>query len=526
MKALFYFLACALSMPILASSNSNTPVPPLQVGPQLSATSSLVTAQFQTNITSMSINQNGTKELSKPGHYYLSDNCAFSPVTGAAQDDTMVFYITSSNVTLDLNRKMLTQANNTLNVTAIVIAPGVSHVTITNGFIKHFSGLGIAIQEGCSHITLENLHISDCAMGGIEAVGSFDTPIKNFKMINVLSSNHTGDTAAFGGDNTYDAYAATLEYVDNAQLHSCGFNHCSSADGASIALIMTFCKNASVINSQAMLNESSTDAVGMFFILCDTLTLFNCTSTQNKSNTGNVFGFYIMGCSNSKMYNCFAESNQAELKSYGFAFVGFLSDNEDFPGYFGSNHNNIQHCQSSYNIASSGSSYGFYSAGNTGNNFLQCVAQGNLSGTDDETYAAGFFAEGLVAGTLHDESFLTIENCLSKAHFSQNGTGGGIIIDEVVNAYINNNWVINNTGTAQCYGVADLSLTQTRALIVNNKAYGNGGDTGNNFFATHIESNAQIPVIYAATGDFRALHSASPYTNIAWDDLPTGGALG
>ena len=515
MKALFFFLTCVTSN-LLWSSNSTSPMPPLQVGPQLSAASSLVTAQFQTNITSMSINQNGTKELSKPGHYYLSDNCAFSPISTDAQDDTTVFYITSSNVTLDLNKKMLTQANNTLDVTAIVIAAGVSHVTITNGFIKHFSGLGITIQEGCSHITLENMHISDCALGGIQAVGSVGNPIKNLKMINVLSSNHTGENSAFGGSSSYNVFATNLEYVDNAQIHSCGFNHCSSQNNTTEAFIMTHCKNASIINSQSMLNQAQARTIGMGFFLCDTLTVFNSTSTQNKSLTDDVFGFTMVGCSNCKIYNCFAESNQAALSSYGFAFLGTLEDD----AYYGTNHNSIQHCQSAYNTAEAVNSYGFYSAGNTGNNFLYCVAQGNLSGTDNETFAAGFFAEGLVAGIYREESFLTIENCMSKAHYAQNGIGGGIIIDEVLNAYINNNWVINNTGNEMCYGIADLSTNQTRALIINNKAYGNGQDDGMNFFATHIESNAQVPVISAATGDFRALYSAAPYTNIEWKDLP------
>lgn len=497
--------------------------PPTKVGPQPSfASQNLATSQFQTNISHIDVNQNGTKTISKPGQYYLSSDLAFHPIKN--QTSSIIFHITTHNVTLDLNNKMVSQAtgNNTLNMVAIKIDPNLHNITIRNGSIGNLSGQGITIGEGCSNITLHSLHITRCTQGSIVATGTTDSPIKTCNIYNSFLSHNNGNPSSYGDAvNTYDALGAKLSFVQHFLIDSCGFtnNETDTIDPA-YGLYLDQCVSGTITNCSFTLNKAKEEAYGLFAQRCKMLEIFSCKFIGNQSIDEEAYGIALYGSNNNRIYRCEALGNQGKKDTFGFWAQGFevtiLVSGVPVTTYYGAHHNSFVECESLENTSVEEDAFGFYSSGNKANAFVHSLAQGNTSGTNASTTAAGICVANITIGaTTYAESLFSVDHCYIKGNIAPNGTGAGILITAAENGHIDSNWILNNTGGDASYGIID-QTTDSSTLIMNNFAFGHT----KNYSANYSESNADIPVASASIGDFRPLNVATAFSNLEWRETP------
>lgn len=526
-KYLILSLAALITIPVAAvkrgPSIGSGYNPPVKVGPSPSiASANLATSQFQTNLSHVDSNQNGTKIISKPGQYYVSGDIQFNPIKNPTS--STIYHITTSNVVLDLNGGMISQgsSNTTLDMVGVKIDPNVHHVTIRNGTIHHLSGVGISIGSGSSNIKLQNLHITDCVQGSVLGSGTEESPIKSLEMFNLFLSHNTGDPSVYGDDtNTYDAQGAKLSYVEHFTIDSCGFsNNQTTNNDQAYGLYLEHCVGGSISSCNFALNKSTDEAYGLFAQQCQALEIYGSKFVGNNSSDEEGYGLALRGSSNNRVYRCEALGNEGKNDVFGFWAQGFTTTvvvgEVPITTYYGSHHNSFVECESIENKASSGNAYGFYSAGSTSNAFIHSLSQGNQSGTSASTIAAGIYVTELtLSSTTYKETLFSIDHCYIKGNYAQNGMGAGIIIAQCENGHVDSNWVLNNTGSTSSYGIIDQS-TDSSTLIMNNYAYGHT----KNYSANYSESNADIPVASASIGDFRPLNVATAFSNLEWRETP------
>jgi hypothetical protein len=468
-------------------------------------------SQFSTAISYVDVNNSGST-ISKSGNYYLTGNVSFYPVNTPTL--ATIIHITQSNVTLNLNETIISQASNnsTLNLNAIVIDPGLHHITIFNGTISGISGIGVVIGDGCSDIAIQNMQMTNCVQGGLVATGTSNDPILSLKLENLALSRNNGDPSIYGDNiNTYNPIGASLTYTQHFEINSCQCvaNQTTTNDNA-YGLYLEQCSNGIIIDSLFSGNESNNAAYGVYAQQCIALEIGNSKFSNNVSLTYNAYGCALFGSSNNKIYKSQALSNIGQSLTYGFSLQGI----EIASTYYGSNYNSILECNSSANYTNLGDSYGYFSSGNIGNNFVQSTSQGNQSGTQSDSLAAGFYAQRLTEySTDYDETLTVFKQCLSKANYAKdsNGIGAGILIRNVGKAHIENNWVLSNTGGLLSYGIVDLS-DASDTLIMSNYAFGHT----TNYLATYEDPNARIPVISGTVGDFSTIANATPFINFEW----------
>ena len=488
------------------------------VGPRhATATQNLATSQFQTNISKSKVNVDGTYSIEKPGQYYLSKNLIFDPVNNT--DHNVVFHIKANNVILDLNSNLVEQSadNTTLDMIAIKIDPNLHHITIRNGIINHVSGIGIFISEGCSNVTVNQMHISDCVQGGLISAGTEENHVKNVTVVETLFNFCNGDPTVYGDTtNTYDAMGAKLDYTDQFMIQSCGFhNNETTNNDQSYGLLVRNCLHGTVYSSSFLSNKAVEEAYGIMMQESSTIELHSCHISDTQSSQEEAYGCALFGTNNCKIYRTEILGTKAKKDCFGFWMQGIELEG---PAYFGSHFNSFMECESSENNSTDSNCYGFFSSGNENISFLQCTAQANKSGTTASSISAGFYLARLTEyDTDYHETLASIEHCYSKGNVASDSTGigGGIVMQDVETCHIDSNWTINNTGSGNSYGVADLSSTST-SLIMNNYAFGHT----KNYSATYGESNADMPVASGSIGDFRPLNVATVFSNLEWIDTP------
>jgi hypothetical protein len=513
---------------------------------------SLVTPEFQTSISHLDLNTNGTKNITKSGYYYLSNDLKFHPTNNfylaehgpitneyiVDDEDTQleltpIFYISTSNVTLNLNGKTISQSinNETAHVCAIMIAPNVSNVVIHNGAINELSGVGIIISEGCCNITIDNMQIAQCAQGGIMALGNNESTasyIQTLCITNTAVSNCDGtDLNWFELEdaNVYDALGVCVQYAQNAYISQCAFtnNEQTTALGKhAFGLKMIGCQSSLVNNCVCNLNfadQENSNAYGMYLFGCDTIEINTCNCNNNESLQGNCSGILLSESSQNRVYQCRTIRNQAlNGTACGIEVTGNFYFNGEVIQYHPANYNSIISCQSANNTGQT--TYGFLSWGTTGTNFIQCLSQAN-GHVDDTTHCYGiaaitktqeFEVEGreYPLGAIVPEGFTIIEQCTCQQNFGES-TSGIYIFGKSM--HVHDNWIVNNRKDGySSYGLYDQTNPST-SLIHNNYAFGH---SQNYRVLYDEESNQDLPLSSASPGDFGALGVANPYANIEW----------
>lgn len=324
MKKIFLALFCAVTTSINFASSVQPfkrPKPPLTIR-------TLTTSNFQTSISPLELNTVGTKTISTPGDYYLTDDIDFHPTT--APTAPIAIHITTSNVTLDLNSKQLSQAttNTTSLVQAIVIDPGLTNIFIHNGSIHNFSGAGIIVGENCKNVTLYKVSVTQCCLGGIYIgynpfnTGTYATVFDGQEQIRVTDPANprttstsdillesvyvSGTTGYFSGTTTTYAHAIGIQIADVKNFQC-----------------LNTISNTNQYSAPTVIKNSTTNPGGYYvatrsgYMGCGINVIRSKNGYFEQSECSNstgwaAYGYLIENCTCIDFQNCFANVNHGE----------------------------------------------------------------------------------------------------------------------------------------------------------------------------------------------------------------------
>jgi hypothetical protein len=381
--------------------------------------SGLATAQFTTPISPSTINNNGTQKITRPGYYFLTDDVQFYPKQLWSpykpeinwQNQTTpktILYITTDNIILDLNQKTITQnasfspnpqnpfANKAFqepNLVAIYIADGVKNVVIKNGTINTVSGCGILIGANCKNITIDNVSIINCAMGGIIAgynpfdpatynsvynamtliqhQSPYSCPLNSTQGITISHCSITGSTG-------YYTYTDTENTEQFLYSHAVGI-HLVDCKDIQISNVLcnqhqysapTNIKNAQELTgSYYDLSREGYNGYGIMMVRCHNAIIDNTDTSYNSGWAG--YGCFLLDSTACTFTHCFARHNQG------------LADPVRFAQYF------TDETAMSWENRMLGRAAGYFCADTSGCTFEHCKATYN-KGTRD---AAGFWTK-------------------------------------------------------------------------------------------------------------------------------------
>lgn len=393
--------------------------------------------------------------IDAPGFYAYAGDVQFkSQMPG----DNGVF-ITASNVIFDMGGHTIGQNSSNMfsGFDAIVIAPGLTNITIKNGTITNVTGCGIYVSDGCSEIYTDNLLVYACQETGI----LFDGSSSGTGIMNGTISNTT-ITSCTGVDGN-PAYGLRLIETNNVIISDCIFSGndavlTNSGYGASIES----CRNCEFINCRFNANGGDQFGVGISLLNSEDCALTGCSAIDNISH-----------------------SSLISSTACGFLFNSSYSTA-------------CSNCKAIDNSNTNASSIGFFASDGSGNSFVDCVAQNHEGAT-----AIGF----LLAGSEENDSILNSQSGPNTASFDD-GVSYGILIDGPQMCSLSGNVFSTNVG-AQGYGFVDTTIN-TDNYTASNLSYAN---TTTGYLV--VRTSGSFPVVYASVGDFSSISDVSKYLNIA-----------
>jgi hypothetical protein len=298
-----------------------------------------------------------TFTISQPGFYVFGENIVFSPV-GSGQP---AIEITSDNVTIDMCGKILSQGNAVTGVNGFRIVGGAAgtprtNVTIMNGGISGFTRAGVVVgtnpttaaNTAAQLITLKNLGVVNCALRGIEFIGTSAAPItKSIVESCLITLCCTGASA----DN-----ALRLEFTQCINVNNCeisnngttsinfiGMNILSSTqidvnfvdiECNTVQSFTGFSVNASndcLLSSCRVVTNSSVNALTGFVIQGGISVagniLTSCLTANNQSTNGPLAAFELLPLvTRNIVQSCKASNNSTTNSGSAARCIGFSFD--------------------------------------------------------------------------------------------------------------------------------------------------------------------------------------------------------
>jgi len=427
---------------------------------------------------------NAAYTINQPGIYYLEDYVNAAPEI----DNLSLIYINSSNVKLNLNSLVITQASNqhAKNLNIIEIAPNVDNVNITNGVLQNINGTGLKSNLNVSNLYISNLVIDKLTNLGIYLNNSRNVVLSQLSITNCDGSNPNSSDGAVSGK---------LQNCSNVRISNSYFNSNIAHDlntGAT-GLLVDNCNSLKIENCSSIQNQGKYAYGFVFRNNSNACTINNCSVSGCQSNNGRAVGFLFDNSSSSSLADCISESNQSVGGNCsGFSFDGqtgyyfsaklknlniikctsknnrALGTANDAFGFSGNLLDSaiFRSCKSISNSASDGNAYGFYSGAGINNYFESCLAQDNISGLNTNSIVSGF-------ALLNGEKNSSIKESTSVNNFSSSGEAYGISLgyDTDTNTHVNNiiykNYIANNKGGSKQYGYRDFASVTTTNLIAN-----------------------------------------------------------
>lgn len=250
-------------------------IQPLAVAPAPSTPSS--PEVIEQSITPASIGTHG-QTLHSEGCYQITNSVSYNGTTCALT-------IAASNITIDFNGQTLLYSG-PLNATVhgIIINPGVSNVTIRNGTIMGFPGVGIlspgTSQQPVNHLTLETMKIISCYQGIILCTTN------NTALINCIT---TGNMNPLG--KTHGIKCATCTGIT---IQQCMSNNNTSPTCSCYGFFLTQCKTTALSYCSASGNEGAEETAGIYFEnMLRNNCIQSCTCNGNSSTTGESYGMLL-----------------------------------------------------------------------------------------------------------------------------------------------------------------------------------------------------------------------------------------
>jgi len=226
--------------------------------------------------------------ITEAGVYTVCENIIFSP----GSTNLAAITISSSDVTLNMNSRTISQGNATAGTYGIEIAASSSNVSINDGAIRNTIGDGIIVGISSTSIAISDITVDGGSDHGIHFTGpgSSDIRIENV----VLTDN---------GTNGLNIDAATDVQVKNSVF----------TDNSSNGFILTAATGVLIDNSTFMNNGTN----GLRSTASDDIIVKNSVFTDN-SDDGAAFSIVNRIC----VTDSIASSNA----THGFEFSGSSSN--------------------------------------------------------------------------------------------------------------------------------------------------------------------------------------------------------
>lgn len=450
--------------------------------------------------TDIKNNQTTMFTIQQAGRYYVENDIIVTP----SNNNSTIIVINASDVVLDLNGMVISQAHNNTatNLDAILVNTNVSNVLIMNGSINSISGIGIKGNSGVNNLVLTNVKVNACGNYGANFSLANNLLITNCSFTNCDASGATPSDGASG---------AYLSGCKDITIKNSNFSHNQSVSASlsGIGLNLINCVDARVENSVSSANKGAS-GIGFRATSSTTgVTFKNCIANYNEADadSGIAAGYLLNSAHANEFIKCKAAHNRRNSGTGSSAF-GFQLES--------CNYNVFSKCEAKFNNASGGTGNctGFLSNGGKGNLFKRSLATGNVAGNSSSSIGAGFVLSNA-------ENSSTIEACKAMHNDGGTGEGYGILADgtqltysgsnaRTVNCLISKNILLGNTGTAKAYGYRDSisAATGSANLLISNVSYGHGtvGTLSSSSNLT-ITNNMNFAFQFT-TGDLAADYSA------------------
>lgn len=357
-----------------------------------------------------------------PGEYEFGNDIYVAPEIA---DDAIVI-ITVSNVSLNLENIILSQVNNVPGLVGILVLPGLQNIQIIGGNFLGLTGNAIIIGDGCTNVSLSSIYSDECNAGGILLDGS----ITGTGIIGAVINNCT--VVSSTGVNGTPAYGIQINAGQTIGVTNCICNaNDAGITSSGYGFMVNSSSNCAFDNCSASSNGGDAQVAGIYISQSDNCQVNNFYSFENIargfSPTSTVFGIFLDQCNKTIIDSC---------KSIENVNIGLSGD---------------------------GVAIGIGSSSGTNNMFSQCLSQTNTGGS----LSAGFF--------LTNETQSSIYKCGANENLATTGTAYGIYLAGTNNnqCYLRKNFINNNSGAVNDFGIADESTASTN-VVISNYAFNNG----------------------------------------------------
>ncbi len=259
--------------------------------------------------------------ITSPGLYVLTDDVSYTTAGGTA------ITIGSSDVTLDLNGKTIINSGAGVE-NGVALSTTLTNITIKNGTLRIFDGVGVNIAAGSSDIVLEDVTVIGLNITtgtAFNFAGTSGSALRAsgiiMKNCNASSCLHGMDATATDGirmiSSTFNRNGTRGIFVTDCQawdLDDCQSSFNSSAtEGIGIIAVDSTCWSFS--NSDFSYNTAGTGiGRGITFQLGSLATagghtLKNCTFCRNSSTSSTAIGLDLQSTNSSAIKNCGANGN-------------------------------------------------------------------------------------------------------------------------------------------------------------------------------------------------------------------------
>ncbi len=237
--------------------------------------------------------------ITQPGIYCLTEN-----VSGSAT----LITIASSNVTVDLRGHTLSTSSGN----GVVINAGKEQVTVRNGSISAFAGVGVSLVSTGTQIAIQDIFAYQCDIGF--NVGSNCATVQFINCTAQGSDIYGFSEAPSSGSHLhyYERCSATGSGGNGFNLGYAGpltANNCLSSKNGSNGFGFSTTNILKINNCSALQNNQS----GFSLNAVSDATILQCTAAQNGSSLTESIGsgFYILNSDATTCMSCIALDNYA-----------------------------------------------------------------------------------------------------------------------------------------------------------------------------------------------------------------------
>ena len=413
-----------------------------------------------------------------------------------------IIQITVSNVIVDFQNHNFSQDPSSLAFTglsAIVVSPNLSNITLKNATIANITGTGIIIGAGCSQITIENITTLSCDLCAIDLEGVAGNQISNSEISNCLISSCCQGSA---GNYPLSIVQCNQTNVDNCRFYNNGNSlnqisvikmdtysqgviqniiASSNIGGQSLitfdfanAVQQVILQNCKIFSSAATLPSSTT--IGYEVRNSATTStnniVQNCImmNSQPSATNGTVTGFDLNNAQNFLISNCKFQNNQAQSNINGFSLSS---------GSF----NYIEDCQVSNNICTGNGSFTGFNA-----NAVSTCKLAECTIFNNQSTNANAFGINLTSCNLTDLSLCTAQNITTT-----NGQSIGIQLLTCTNCSAKDCTTLRNSGQNANSSFGFNVVGGSGNIFIKNSSMGNGSNPGNHFYGLNQNNTAAGP---------------------------------